>query len=350
MLASRETPRFLRITALLTLLFMPGTTVAGEFQPDYLKFGSVRVGAIVEGSVRIFREGVDASGLAVKVVPPAFVKVGNIEIGSQTYGPEARGFCDISVSVDTGREGDHSGVMRVEIGGQRVEIPVGVSVLPRKADSTRVLVAETPFQKFSSEDATIFAAWLRLVEGADLDVYYLEVRRGSPVLRDLDLAAFDVVLLGQGGLVHLLDSDVENLKRFAGRGGRIVVSANAFYVGTVAKANELLTPYGLRMIDTEPQGASEFDLGADAILAHSLTGGIRSLYFHRPSPTTVTDRSKGKLLVTAPVYPGEGFVAMAQAGDGEVIALGESLWWSWVNKADNSLLMRNLLKKPGRRK
>jgi hypothetical protein len=39
---------------------------------------------------------------------------------------------------------------------------------------------------------------------------------------------------------------------------------------------------------------------------------------------------------------------MAQAGEGEVVALGESLWWNWVGKADNALLLRNLLKKPAR--
>jgi hypothetical protein len=104
----------------------------------------------------------------------------------------------------------------------------------------------------------------------------------------------------------------------------------------------------MRMIDTKPQGANEFDLGADAIRAHPLTEGVRVLSFHRPSPTTVTDRSRGKLLVTAPPYPGDGFVAVARAGDGEVVALGESLWWSWVNKADNALLLRNLLREPGR--
>ena len=333
---------------MLSLLFLSRPTVAREVQPDSLKFGMVRVGATVEGSVRVFREGADASGLAVKVVPPAFLKVGSIEIGSQTHGPETRGFCDIAVSVDTGREGDHSGVLRVEIGGQRVEVPVGATVRPRKPDLSRVLVAETPFTKFSTDDATLFAAWLKLVEGADLDVHYLEVRRGSPVLRDIDLANFDVVLLGEGGLVLLVDSEVERLKAFAGRGGRIVVAANAFFVGSVAKANELLTPHGLRMIDTETHGDNEFDLGADAILAHPLTEGVRVLYFHRPSPTTVTDRSRGKLLVSAPPYPGDGFVAVARAGDGEVVALGESLWWNWVGKADNALLLRNLLKKPAR--
>ena len=59
--------------------------------------------------------------------------------------------------------------------------------------------------------------------------------------------------------------------------------------------------------------------------------------------------------MTAPAYPGEGFVAMARAGQGEVVALGESLWWSWVAQdrakgSGNGMLLRNLLTRPGNRK
>ncbi len=336
----------------LALPLLTGPPVAGQSQPNYLKFGSVRVGATVEGSVRIFREGEDARGLAIKVEPPAFVRIRDIEVGTQTSGPDARGFCDISLSLDTGRAGDYSGEVRVEIGHQRIAVPVSVTVRPQELKLTRVLIVETPFEKFSTGDATDFAPWLNLVRGADLDVHYLDTKPGMPVLREIDLAKFDVLLLGMGGLVRLLDSDIARLKRFVERGGRAILAANAFFVGTVGKANELLVPYGLRMTDTESRDQQEFDLGGAEIGDDPLTRGVKALYFHRPSPVAVTDSGKAKVLVAAPAYPGEGFVAVARAGRGEVVALGESLWWHWIapDKAgsrDNAVLLANLLKRSG---
>ena len=89
--------------ALLATPLLPGPTAAAEVQPNALRFGSVRVGATVEGSIRIFRQGDDASGLAIKVEPPAFLRVEDIRVSSQQFGPNNRGYCDIWVSVDTRR-------------------------------------------------------------------------------------------------------------------------------------------------------------------------------------------------------------------------------------------------------
>jgi hypothetical protein len=207
---------------------------------------------------------------------------------------------------------------------------------------------ETPFSRFSTSDAAMFNPWLNLVSGAHVDVHYLDVRPRSPVLREIDLANIDVVLLGMGGLVNLHDSDINRLRQFTERGGRTILTANRFFVGTVGKANALLVPYGLRMTDTEPIDRPEFDLRAAEIANHPLTDGVKALYFHRPSPVAVTDSNKGTILVAAPTYPGEGFVAVARAGQGEVVALGESLWWSWVDSdrakgSDNGALLANLM-------
>jgi hypothetical protein len=45
---------------------------------------------------------------------------------------------------------------------------------------------------------------------------------------------------------------------------------------------------------------------------------------------------------------GDGFVVQAQARKGEVIAIGQSLWWYWITKeqakgSDNAKLLRWLL-------
>src|SRR5262249_25978469 len=140
-------------SSVLALPLLSDRTAAGEFQPDSLKFGSVRVGATVEGSVRIFREGQNASGLAIKVEPAAFVRVEDIRVGSQKYGADIRGYCDIWLSLDTRRAGDYSGALHVEIGRQRVAIPVSVTVRPQMPHLTRLLVVQTPFSRFSTSDA-----------------------------------------------------------------------------------------------------------------------------------------------------------------------------------------------------
>jgi hypothetical protein len=342
-------------SGLLALPPLGGPTAAAEVQPNALKFGSVRVGAAAEGSLRIFRDGEDASGLAIKVEPPAFVRVEDIQIGSQRFGANLRGYCDIWLSVDTRRAGEYSGELLVEIGRQRVAVPVGVTVRPQMPHLTRLLVVATPFDRFSTGDSADFDPWRDLVSGAHLDVHYLEARPGTPVLREIDLAQFDIVLLGMEGLILLGDSDIRRLKQFTERGGRTILAANHFFVGTVGKANELLVPYGLRLTDTESTDRPEFELGAAEIADDPMTQGVKALYFHRPSPVAVTDPQKGKVLVRAPAYPGEGFVAVGRAGQGEVIALGESLWWNWIwqDKArgsGNQALLRNLLTKSPNRK
>ena len=304
---------------------------------------------------RIFRNGKEASGLAVKVEPPAFVRVEQIQVGSQEFGANIRGYCDLWLSIDTRRAGEYSGELRVEIGREGVAVPVSVTVRPQLPHLTRLLVVETPFERFSTSDAAIFDPWLDLVSKSHLDVHYLDSRHRGAVLEKIDLEKFDIVLLGMEGLVGLVDSDIRLLRAFMERGGRTIVAANAFFVGTVGKANELLVPYGLRMKDTEPRDRNEFHLGAAEITHDPLTEGVKTLYFHRPSPVAVTDSRQGRVLVAAPGSPTEGFVAVARAGQGEVVALGESLWWNWVGQAkargsDNVVLLRDLLERPSQRK
>jgi hypothetical protein len=109
------------------------------------------------------------------------------------------------------------------------------------------------------------------------------------------------------------------------------------------------------MIDTESREKHEFDLEATEIVNDPLTDGVKTLHFFRPSPVAVTDSHKGKILAHAAGDPGQGYVAVARASQGEVVALGQSLWWQWIAKdhakgSDNAVLLANLLKKSPKRK
>jgi hypothetical protein len=66
------------------------------------------------------------------------------------------------------------------------------------------------------------------------------------------------------------------------------------------------------------------------------------------SPISVTEIT-GRILVECPPYPEQGFVAVAKVGQGDVVAIGASLWWNWIaaegEDADNAVLLENLLNK-----
>ncbi len=332
------------------LLVAIGTgATAGDMQPDRLDFGRVHVGARVEGSVQIVLDPKEAEAKEAQVVPPAFVRVTRVNVGTRKSGANTKGYCIIVVSIDTGRAFEGSGAIQVTVGGRRIEVPVAASIRPRDAGRPRVLVAETPFHRSSTADGTLFDPWRKLVVSAGLDVDYVEISRGS-VLGGIDLATFDVVLLGGLGVIGLRDADVTELKRFAERGGRVIVTANAFFVGTVPKANELLEPYGLRMEDKESRVQNQFDIGPESITPCPFTEGVKALYFHRPSPTKVLNEDRTFVLVESPAGLDGCLLAYARAGEGEVLGLGESLWWSWIAKADNAVLFGNLLQKRPRAK
>lgn len=340
---------------LIVLLLIPGAAtgqiVVGKSQPDALTLGIVRVGATVEASFRIFEKGDDAAGVPLEIAPPAFVRVKQTRLGTQTFGNLGKFVTfDVIVSIDTATEAEYDEPIEVRIGEQHVEIPVTVIVSAQEPDQTRLLVLETPFHRFSTGDASLFGAWLDLVASENFDVHYFDVDRSESVLRDADLAEFDVVLLSGESLIFAQKADFEKLTQFMRDGGRVVVPANSFMQGTVAKANELLVPLGLRMDDIEPRGQGSFEIDESEIAADPLTAQVQRVKVSRPSPISVTDEEKGRILVGCPPFPEQAFVAASTVGRGEVIAIGASLWWNWIASdhekgADNAVLLKNLLTK-----
>jgi hypothetical protein len=329
-----------------------GQPVVGSVQPDALSVGTVRVGATVEASFRMYAAGETTSGLAFKVAPPPFVKIVRTQLGTQQYGEHGTFVVlDVFLAIDTSREGNFSGKIKMQVGEVDGEFDVQARILKQEPGLTRVLIAETPFSWYSTSDATHFDAWLELAAAAKLDVHYLNSVSPDPLLRSLDLANFDVVFLEAGGLIEARPQDFEKLHTFASNGGRVVIAANHFMHGSVPKANEFIVPRGLKLIDDESTNQGICEVGPEEIADHKLTGKLKSLRFHRPSPVAVENEKSGKILVTAPTLGNHGVVAITQVDRGEVVVLGLSLWWVWISEGvatetDNGQLLKNLLSRP----
>ncbi len=325
----------------------------GDVQPDRISFGTLYTGAVVEASFMIFEPGNDAD-IMLGVTVPDFVKVLNKATHAQQFGLGNDFVCGtVEITIDTTAAGELNGEMTVTLGQATANVPISAIVKPVRPELTRLLIAATPFDRYSTKDGKAFKAWTDLVNDVPLDVSYLLVTRGKPVLRDLDLSQFDGVVLAGDGIAFLRPVDLKNVRAFAEAGGRVLVAANAFYRGTVERANWVLTRYGLQIRDEEAAGGQAVTLGKGDLNPEVVKAGVGSLRFFRASPVAVADATKGRVLVNSVEVgePEDGFVAIAQAGAGNVIALGESLWWNWLseseaNGTDNAKLLRWLLVAP----
>ncbi|MFN0053804.1 MAG: hypothetical protein ACKV0T_16615 [Planctomycetales bacterium] len=330
--------------------------VAGTSQPDHLTLGTLRVGATAEASLRFFFAGDDTAGLQVIAQPPPFARITQTRLSTETYGNLGTFVvCDVILALDTTRAGELRGEVRIAIGDQVAEAPVAASLLPDEPGLSRVLLVETPFERFATNDASLFKPWLELVKTARLSPSYLEVEPGGPVLRNLDLAKFDVVLLSGTGLFYATPADFQKLSAFVQAGGRVVVAANHFFQGTVGKANEFTVPFGLRMNDEEPRESGAITVEQVDIVPHRFSNGVKTHKFFRPSPIAVEDPAQAELLIVAPPFPDHGFAAVARSGQGEVVLLGASLWWNWLSSeqtsdADNAVWLGNVLRNVRERK
>jgi hypothetical protein len=321
-----------------------------RIQPDRLSIGQVRVGARVEASILVGQRDADNAVSDVDVKLPSFLTL------TEMFRDFHRNWI-VFVTFKTMRPGKYEDHIKVYLGTGTAEIPVTAEVLSQETGLTSVLMVETPFHAHSTKNGTIFQAWVEVVRCAKLDINYLVCSRGDglepvdEVLKDVELSGFDVVLLADGGLYRIQQADLNKLTTFIEEGGRVIVAADSFLVPSVLKANKLLECYGLKMVNEEPRGRREWELNSTHLATHSFTKSITNLRFFRPSPISVIDEHQAKIIVSAPPYPGQGFVAMAKVGKGEVVAIGQSLWWAWIGAAeakdfDNSLLLQQLITEP----
>jgi hypothetical protein len=334
----RKTMKRLAIALLLLVsLFaarVNGQPKVGQVQPDRIVFDKVYSGATVEASFLVFAAPNADGNTKFAVTAPPYVKVlrKDTDISTAGGGQFLRG--SVEFALDTSKIGEFTGQIAVQLNGTSVQVPVSASVKPQHAGLLRLLVVETPFQKFSTSDGGHFRQWTDLAASNPWDVNYLLTQRDQPVLRDLDLSDFGAVLLGPEGVWGMQPAEVKRVRAYVEDGGSLILFANAFFRGTVEKANTLLAPYGVVMADEEARdGSGEVTIEKTAIDPQLVQAGIERVTFFRASPATVSNPMLAKVLVKA-AHVGQledGFVTTVNARNGKIIVIGQSLWWNWVS-------------------
>jgi hypothetical protein len=343
--------RILFVLLLILVINLPAfAQPKAEVQPDQIAVGTVYSGGIVEASFMVMEPGKDPK-IEFTVSAPKFVKVLHKTTHHQEFGARGDFICgSVYISIDTSATGEFKDDVVVTLGQSTVKVPVSATVKARRPELTRVLVANTPFTRYSTKDSSVFKEWTDLVKSAPMDVSYLAVESDKAVLRDLDLDKFDTILLGCEGICGLTPEDIKKARAFAESGGRVIVAANHFFHDTITPANKVLDGYGLQMRNEEANGKdNDVILEKEELRPEMVKAGIKSLHFFRASPIGTTDAG-GRVVVKAVGVGQEsdGFVAIGRAGVGEVAAIGESLWWNWISAknagdTDNAKLLRWLI-------
>ena len=367
------------LSSLATLIFLVwfwnrAVLVDEKTAPDHFNLGKVYVGSTVEFSARFlvsssqhpadalferivkwfpqswspvfsklhpknFRAppgSIDVASLKPVVEKPEFIRIGKIIPDQRTNWYQGRPFVVVHMSIDTSRPGDRSGIVTVTLDRRRASFPVAVAVQEEPKAMPKLLIATTPYESYATDHGSNFYAASRVLSSLPLRADY---RHELPP----SLEPYQTVLLADSALARLGTEEIEHVRSLAERGGRVILACNAFMSRSVPKANQVLTNYGLDVVDKDyGTFVSVTNLAVDV-----LTHGVRRLEFHRPSLIRVTDHSKAKALALAP--DGQGaLVAVTRLGSGgEIAVLTASLWWHWLEKfetnSDNALLMRNLL-------
>ena len=334
------------------LLGLFATVLAAQEAPSpkvqpVVDLGPLAVGAIVEGSFGVYWDDAALAKATAVATPPKGVRV--LRLTTQTY--VERAMTTVEFAVDTADPGVLDGVFDLRCGTEAASVPMRAEVRAATPGGSRVLVAQTPFETFSSDDPKTFDAWRQLVGSAHLDVDYRLVQRGRPTFDIGALARVDVVLAGEDALLALDDQQVAKLQGFVCGGGRLIVCADAFFMGTVHGANRIAEAFDLAIVDRE-SGDGGWRVDAAGLRKHALTVGVDGIEVLRPSPVTIGEGSSGVALATFTTPREQPFVAMATTvGGGEMVVVGNSLWWNAAHKSPGfARLLRNLLQRAPRQR
>jgi uncharacterized protein DUF4350 len=293
------------------------------------------------GTLEHLRAGSSKRKWRIQVEAPAFLHVDRSEID---YHSSHGVFPTVTLRLATDRPGTFAGQLSIRLlgdghGTNIVSIPVAAKVLAQPPRWT-VLATETPFERYATGNGRDYepltAVTTRLAErGVRIDF-----------LHDLpkSLNGWNVILLGGSTLTDLQAGSVDRLQEFVAKGGRLIVAADAFFVGTAPKANDLLNRHGLHMASKD----AGRQMQTSRITPDPLTAGVSELSFFRPARVWATDSQRAKVLATMKDDEEFGFIAVSRSsGRGDVVLLAQSLWWSWAKADsegnDNARMFENLL-------
>jgi len=370
------------LVALPLALWLWNWTVLIEEQtaPDYFQLGQVYAGSTVEFSARFlvssrehpldaffnrvlkrlpqawqpalskvhpkkFRNApaaVDPSILKPLIKTPAFIRVRKATPDCRTNWYRGRPFVVLDLAVDTSLPGNYAGKVEVTMKRRRAAFPVRITVRETPPDTPKLLVVSTPFASDSTEYGSDFEAATDLMATLPFSVNYLENLPSQ-------LEPYRVILLADSTLVRAGANEISRLRSFVEEGGRLILACNAFMSRSVLRANEILTGFGMEVVDD--------DYGRYVTVTnftpHRLTHGVQRVEFHRPSLIQITDSSRATALPLVPNGEGALVAISGLNTGGEIVVLTSALWWHWLHNfktnSDNAQLMRNILTpdKPG---
>jgi hypothetical protein len=371
------------VLGLVILLFwLPGgnntgtTQVGWKLQPDSLPLGTVLQGSRTEISLGMlsdlkapsppgwvgnvpqfaekpilralhFKESMRAKrSLRIKVEVPGFLRLDRAAVEyHSTHG--AFPVVELRLAADT--PGDFEGVVTIRLAGREwgtatLNVPARVTVVATPV-RWRVLMTQTPFDRYSTEHGSDFEALAGITSRLAAQGIQIDFLRQLPA----SLAKWNVVLLGEDAMAGLTGRSMTRLNQFLSAGGRLILTADAFYGDTDLKANQFMAPHGL-MMDTKDAGGN---LQTTNLVPDRFTAGISLLGFFRPARIWVTDPDRARLLAMFEADQNSGFLAVSRApGRGEIVVLSQSLWWMWIQSdagrggIENARLLENLLAGP----
>ncbi len=322
--------------------------------PDAVLLGEIQQQSTVEAGV-----GFTAPDAVVKLQTPSIVLPPFLRLIRQTGEAEDQGVrFTVRFALDTSRTGTFRGPIRFRSGLVVSEIPVEATVVTEDPSKPRVLILDTPWTPVGFDDGSLIRPWLDVVRQSGATVDYRWLRETGNYEPLPPLARHDTVLVSGDSLSSLSTAEIDQLLAFARDGGRLLVFANRFFVGSVQAANRLTATTGLRWRDIEPTRTIGPDTppmerwtfhceGSD-VRSHPLTEGVRSVHAVRPSPIQISG-TNAVALVKLTGQTNAALAAIRPLGKGEVVGVGLTLWAAWpleeqARTADSARFLANLLK------
>ncbi|MEQ1632400.1 MAG: hypothetical protein ABL997_08505 [Planctomycetota bacterium] len=324
----------------------PKATEPSFAQPSDFDFGVLPVRASAEAAVLVFWNAGTKSTHPVVIEAPPYVEVTSFH----TTADERTGVrTTLAFTLKPSQPGALQGRIQLCLDDRRVDVAIAATAVPQNQLLTPVLIANSPFDAWSTVDSRALQPWREVVAKAQIAVDYVLRPDGQGDLLPVDrLERCEVLLVDADATRQLSQRDRDRLSGFVCGGGRLVVPASAFQIGSVARANVLIEPFGLTMDDREPWAVpGGFLFEGESIAQHPWTEGVHHLRAHRASPTRAVRGQRGLVLAGTTTTDGEmlAFLTVVRTPrGGEVVVLGESMWWTWPGRSEcNARMLGTLL-------